>query len=208
MAEVALCTTAQVKAHAGITGTDRDALIALLIPRVLRRFNLAAGREFMRLAAPATRSFEVTSHKVSLGIRDLRTVTTVTLHPESPSEAQVLVPGTDYELALDEDTATAGMIRLARSLNLWSAHAASFDHADLSIAGEWGIWLDVDAVPADVNTAAVTMVRSGLEKAIEDGLGVAGLTSGAGGAHFESTWDIPSAAWRALQPYSRELGVW
>jgi hypothetical protein len=206
MPDVALCTVAQVKAHAGITGTDRDALIALLIPRALRRFNLAAGREFIRLAAPATRALEVAGHLVSLGNWDLRTATTVTLHPESQSQAQVLTAGTHYELALDTDTATAYAIRLARGLNLWSAHAASFDHAGLSVVGEWGIWADVDAVPADINAAAVAMVRSGLEKVIEDGLDVAGLTSG-GGGHFESTWDIPSAAWRALQPYSRELGV-
>lgn len=206
MADVALCTVAQVKAHAKITTTDSDALIALLIPRALRRFNLRAGREFMRLAAPATRAFEVTSHKVPLGTRDLRTATTVTLHPESASP-QVLTAGTHYELALDEDTATAGMLRLAYGLDLWSAHAASFGHAALSIVGEWGIWADVDAVPADVNAAAVTMVRAGLEKVLADGLGVGDLT-GAGGAHFESSWDIPRDAWLAIQPYSRELGVW
>ncbi len=207
MPDVALCTVAQVKAHAKIMTADSDALIALLIPRALRRFNLRAGREFIRLAAPATRAFEVTSHNVSLGTWDLRTATTVTLHPESQSEAQVLTPGTHYELALDEDTATAGMLRLARGLHLWSAHAASFGHAGLSIVGEWGIWADVDAVPADVNAAAVTMVRSGLEKVLADGLGVGDLT-GAGGAHFESSWDIPRDAWLAIQPYSRELGVW
>lgn len=202
-----LCTIAQVRAHGRITGTDADALITLLIPRVSRRFNLAAGREFMRLPAPLERSFEVTDHVVSLGARDLRTATTVTLHPGDPAAARVLTAGLHYELALDDDTGTAHTLRLARGLALWSAHAAAFGHAELAILGEWGIWEDVTAVPADINAAAIIMVRAGLEKVMAEGM-AAGDLVGPGGAHFESTWDMPSAAWRALQPYSREWGVW
>jgi len=207
MADVALCTAAQVKTRANISGTGSDALIALLIPQVLRRFNMATGRELLRLAQPATRRFDATRHLVPLPGRDLRTATTVTLHPESVGEALALVAGTHYELALDDETNTAGAIRLAYGVNLWSTRALNFGRAGLEVVGEWGIWADVDAVPADINLGAVAMVIDGINLALAGGLSVGDL-SGAGMTQFAQTWDIPAPAWRALQPYNRELGVW
>jgi hypothetical protein len=210
-----LCTLAEVKARGSITGTDRDALIATLISEATRRLCRATGREFMPQAT-ATRRFDVNPlacdprrlyYPVPLPQCDLRTATTVTLHPESVSEAQVLAAGTDYELDTDRDTASAGLIRLSGRLSMGSTRAANFGLVGLEIVGAWGIWADASAVAAEVKAAAEIYVLAGIDKAVADGLGVADLASGAGMAQFSRSWDIPWEAWLKVRDYSRELGV-
>lgn len=208
---VQLCTLAQVKERGGITTSENDDVIKdLLIPDALRRLQLRTGREFMPHTT-ATRRFDLTSHLVMLNNADLRPASvdepiTVVLHPEL--EAITLEEGTDYELDLDSITGTAGMIRLARSVSLWSQRAANFGHAQIAITGGWGIWASVEDVPVDVNQAAILTVLAGIDSPATDlsGIDVSSARSfqplrGAG-------WDIPIDAWRKIQIYDRNLGVY
>lgn len=202
-----LCTLAQVKDRARIFDNAADALIASLIPVATKRLNVACGREFAPQVT-ATRRFDLDSYLVQLTGSDLRTVTTVTLHPESLTEAVVLVAGTDYELDVERLTGTAGMIRLSGHLGLWSTRAANFGHAQIEVAGGWGIWAGYATAAVDINEAAVECVLAWVDKPPADVMGYSPGDVGRSQPMFASTWDIPSPAWRKIQPYSRNLGCY
>ncbi len=206
MPTAALCTRAQVKAFGNISGIGSDDLIDARIPVALQRLNLSTGREFMPRSTE-TRTFDVYDACVYLHGCDLRTATTVILHPESVTEARTLVAGTDYILDVDRLTGTAGMIRLSDRLCLVSNRYVNFGHAQLSVAGEWGVWEDVADVAADVNAAAIECVLSWTDKAVE---GAAQYQLGTGGNSQPSmgaSWDIPFSAWRKMLSYSRLKAV-
>ena len=203
----ALCTRAQVKARGNISGVSSDNLIDSLIGLAARRLNVATGREFMPQVTE-TRTFDVDRYLVQLHGCDLRTATTVTLHPENVSESQVLVSGTDYAIELDRLTGSTDLLRLSGSLDLASAYAANFGHARISIAGGWGIWGDVADVAADINEAAIECVLSWVDKATSAAAGYDPAAPAAGLPSFVGSWDIPSSAYRKVQPYSRVLGVY
>ena len=208
MAEIALCSLAQVKLEGRINTNDSDDLIReQLIPDALARLNARTGREFMPHTT-ATHTFDVTSYLVVMENHDLRRAIRVTLHPEY--EAIDLVPDVDYELDIDPLTGTAGRIRLAPHLNLMSRRARTYGRARLEVVGEWGCWSDLSEVPIDVNRAAILTVLSALEKPVTDLPGIdvmdprpfAPARSGAG-------WDIPLDAYRKIARYDRNaIGVW
>jgi hypothetical protein len=211
LAVVALCTPEEVKARVGIATTASDALIRTLLPGVLARFKTRTGREFMPQVTE-TRTFDVDSYVVRLDGCDLRPGTVpaplvVAMHPELGADATTLTEGTDYELDLDRLTGTAGRIRLASTVNLWSQRAVRFDYASIAITGGWGIWASVGSVDPMVNDAAIMTVDAWLSKPIVDFPGVDIGTPRAFAPGSGAGWDIPIDAYRKLQAYDRNLSV-
>jgi hypothetical protein len=208
---IALCTLKQVKERAGIVDTNNDDVIKdQLIPNALRRLQIKTGREFMPQVTE-TRTFDVDSYRVQLYDCDLRPATeadpiTVVLHPEY--EAVALEEGIHYELDLDTRTGTAGAIRLAHTMNLASRRAVTFGRARISITGPWGIWASVENVPVDVNLAAIETVMAALGQPITDLPGVSAGNPRDFMARGGAGWDIPIDAYRKIQPYDRNLGVY
>lgn len=202
-----LCTRAQVIDRLGISGTGTndqiDAMIAAVLPRVSNHY----GREFMPHAT-ATRTFEVRNRLVSLGAYDLRTVTTMTLHPEATTPT-VLTADSDYALMPAALGGTYSGVRLSGALTLRSSDfAAKFGYAQLEIAGAWGIWATTAEVPADIQEAAVECVCSWLDQPSSV---IAGIDSGDARAvmpGIPQTWDIPASAHRKFMPYNRNFSVY
>ena len=200
-----LCSLVQVKSRGHIDTTESDEQIEDLIAEALRRFNIAGGREYMPWVVE-TRTFDLDRYLVQMDGCDLRQATSVILHPDDVSEAVTLVEGTDYVLCTERLTNTAGIIRLSESLSLSSTRALAFGKARIQITGYWGIWSDLSEVAADVNQAAIAFVLANLDRAAES---VAGFNPGS--AHgslpaLGSSWDIPTVAYRKLQPYNRNVG--
>ena len=209
--QLALCTLAQVKKRARITTIESDDLIKSLIAVALARLNSSAQREFLPWVTE-TRPFKAERDLVELDYSDLRpnsddSPVTVVLHPELGANASTLVEGTDYELAVERQTGTAGRLRLARHVSLCSLHAYRFGHAQLTVAGGWGIWEQLCAVPVDINEAAIECVLSWVDKAVENAAQYSVGSAGTGLPNMVGSWDIPTAAWRKVQPYSRAAGV-
>lgn len=204
-----LCTLAQVKARLNKTTSDYDDRIDALIAALLPTVNARYGREFMP-GATTKRTFPVTSRFVSLGASDLRTVTTVKLHPETTSPT-TLAENTDYALmpvGADPLTGTYGAIRLAGTLSVSSDFLTAFGVAQLEIDGAWGCWTTVTDVPEDINTAAIECVLAWINKPVAQ-IGVLG--SGEPRQvepAVPSTWDIPSSAHRKFQAYNRVFGCY
>lgn len=211
-AVVQLCTLEQVKERGVIkaTTTDKDALIQTLIESVLPVFNMRFQREFMP-PVTETRTFSVRNRVVFLDGCDLASATAAVLDKGGTSE-KTLVAGRDYILDIDDRdfiTKTWQVIDLSRQLDISSDMMRDFGFSQIDITGTWGCWADVSAVPADVNAAAIETVLSWMSKPAAS---IAAAVDSGGMRDMApvtpSTWDIPSSAWRKMQPYSRNLGVW
>lgn len=204
-----LCTLAQVREIGGIVGTADDARITALIARATATIHRRYGRELVPHSV-ATRVRGVTRWLVDLVPHELRSVTSVVLHPESPSPLTLAVD-TDYMLLPvggAEGTGTFLGLQLSDSLPIDSALVRRFGVARLQIAGQWGAWADATAVAEDVRQAAIETVLSWLDRPAAAMAGVMEL--GEPQRQMVPTamgWDLPLSAHRKLAPYSRQLGV-
>ena len=106
---VALCTLEQVKRYVNMTNTNNqiDVRIADLIAAMTETVNKKYEREFVPQVASAARIFEITRVYKRLTPFDLRSATTVKIHPEDDSPT-TLTAGTDYQLRpVDKDNLTS-----------------------------------------------------------------------------------------------------
>lgn len=204
MAAQDLCTLADVRASLEIPAADtsRDALISTLITAASEVILNDTDREFAPATASATRRFRVDSLLLNLAPYDLRTVTTITLNPETSSPA-VLNVTTDYQL-LPIGSPSGTYTSLAFSTLLTSLYASqtvfSFGYALVDIAGAWGF----TAVPVDVNRACVVTVGSWLRKDVSMLLASGELDMGGGlTPNFPATMQLPKAAKALLAPFYR-----
>lgn len=171
-----LTTVAKVKAaQEGVVSTARDSLIQDGITAASGAIILRTERE-LTPQATATRRFPVPlegwggSEGVicDLAPYDLRTPNTVTLHPEASGSAIALTRDVDY--TLEPVPAKHGgyyRLRLSRYLNLWSAFAFRFGHAQLDVTGDWGLYVGGDTnptVPGPLERATILAVRSWLRQ--------------------------------------------
>ncbi|MEI6724606.1 MAG: hypothetical protein WCN81_00110 [Actinomycetes bacterium] len=202
---VGLCTLAQVKARIDLDHVGDDGRIQALIDAVLPKFCNRYGREFMPHST-AARTFSVAMRYVNLKSYDLRTASSVVLHPEATVPA-TLTANVDYALAPiggDDITGTFTGIRLAEAVNLASEFATAFGgSAQMTITGAWGIWDDVTEVPADVRAAAIDTVLAWLDRPSSE---IAGIDSGTprdGAVGPDKTWDIPWSAHQVMKEYAR-----
>jgi hypothetical protein len=186
----------------------RDARIQDLITAASVRIMRRLERE-LAPKANAVRRFPVSlsetdrdgRHVVDLAPFDLRSATTITLHPEDASP-DVL---TASEYALEPVGAPQGSylrVRLSNTLSLTSEFATRFGYAQIEINGTWGIW-DTAEVAPEVREACILTVRSWLRQnpaayVFRDNEEPTGLTP-----NLPVTWEIPFAAMQQLLPWSR-----
>ena len=165
MAAQDLCSLSDVRAFLELPAADtgRDTLISNTITPISDAITRYTQREFIATAS-ATRTFrlDVGQLKLDLAPYDLRTATTVTLHPEQASPI-TLTATTQYQLQpVTSLYGTYLSIRLAGNLaNLFQSDSARyFGYAQLSIAGAWGF----ASIPTDVKQAAIIAVASAIRR--------------------------------------------
>jgi hypothetical protein len=192
-----LCTLQDVRIadEAPTSDTSRDALIQSLITAASDAIMDEVDREFAP-ATTATRRIKVGGYVVSLAPWDLRSVTTLTLHPET-SSPQTLVAGTDYELLpVGAPSGTYSSLRLSSYLWLAGDTAYRMGHSLIDVNGAWGF----ATVPNVVNRACVLTVLSWIRRDIS----ALGLSNEFDAAAAQPTaFGIPYEARRLLTPFYR-----
>lgn len=204
MAAVDMVTTAEVKTQLEISGTARDSLIAAAITAASRAINSRCERELTPKTTSATRTFPVPLRdwsRVDFLRYELRTASTVTLHPESTSP-EVLTADVDYALwpvgPVEPTQTYLGLLLSAVRSPATSTYASNFGVAKLSVLGAWGAW-DTADVPAEVKRACILTIGAWIDKAvaaygddIDDG-GRSILPA------FYASLGVPKSAWSLLQ---------
>lgn len=167
MAAQDLCSLAEVRAFLELPQADtgRDALISSTITPISDAISRYCQREFVPTAS-ATRRFrlDVGLLKLDLAPYDLRTATTVSLHPETAAPV-TLTPISNYQLhPITAPYSVYTAVRFAGNQpNLFQSDSARyFGYAQVDITGAWGF----SAIPADVKQAAIIAVASAVRKDI------------------------------------------
>lgn len=207
MAAQDLTTLAAVRARLELPASDtsRDTLISALITSASDAIIREVEREFAPVTASATRRFEIRPGRrvgvtlmVSLAPYDLRSVSAMTLNPESLAPT-TLVATTDYILwpTQPRDTVYTA-VAIGSNVSVASTTLNTFGFAYLDIAGAWGF----ASVPTDVAEACIDTVRSWLRRdSVAYGADVADM--GGISPVADGTYSIPRAALKKLQPYRR-----
>lgn len=166
MAAQDLCSLSDVRGFLELpTGdTGRDSLISSTITPISDAIARYCQREFVATAS-ATRVFrlDVGTLKLDFAPYDLRTASSVRLHPET-DQPITLTAVTDYQLQ-PVTTPSFGVytgIRIgSRQANVFQSDSARyFGYAQLGITGAWGF----ATVPEDVKRAAVVAVASAIRR--------------------------------------------
>jgi hypothetical protein len=162
---------------------------------------------YQRYFAPRsaiTNTFPVDSAYVDFAPYDLRTPTTVTLHPEGTGV--VLTINVGYQLLPIGQTEVLGTytgLQLSVLQNTYSMNSVRFGYEQISILGDWG----PAAVTPDVRRAAVMTVCSWLDSRFASAYGLDALNA----SPLELRPDrfggfaIPSQAHAILRPYQRMM---
>lgn len=122
--------------------TSQDALLTRLIAAATGAIHAYAQRELCDQGV-ATRRFEVTAtgsrRVVPLGSSDLRTVTSITLHPETTSPV-ALAEDVGYQLRPVGGTVigTYTVVKIAADVDVASDASSRFGRPLIEIVGEWG----------------------------------------------------------------------
>ena len=61
---------------------------------------------------------------------------------------------------------------------------------------------------ADINAAAIECILSWVGQSVPDMAGMEAASARGYMPSLSSTYDIPASAYRKIQPYNRNLGVW
>jgi hypothetical protein len=196
-----LCSVDDVKNYLELTGTDSDDLILQSIVAASSILPERYQREFIGPSG-GTRTFSARGYLVDLAPYDLRTVTSVTLHPEET--AQALTVDSDY-LRRPQGGARLGgtywHLRLSPRVNLSSTVYREFGEARLQVIGDWGCF-STGAVDASVKRAAVFTAAAWTDKAISE-YGLAGEEPRELRPDRFATYGIPAAAHAILSPWGR-----
>jgi hypothetical protein len=207
----ALCTVDDVKFSLELTTSDYDALIQILVTAASYAIQRRCQREFLPRSTAVTRRFPVRTSRINLAPYDLVNVTSVTFDPTGTG-TQVLAAGTDYTLepvqgALGSPTDGSQPVWLelviSRLVSLNTQNSRNFGYSLVDITGDWGAFTSLATVPPDLRRAAVICASSWLDRsvtayAIHDQMDARDIRP-----DQMSTWAIPSAAYRALEPYMR-----
>lgn len=192
-----LCEVAELREQLQIKATDRtpDDLFARLVDAASAAITAYCDREFTPTSS-ATRILPVRDCVVDLAPYDLRTVTTMQLHPEESSPT-TLTANADYALEpLASTTGTYTRVRLYHGLSLDSTFASRFGYARLSIAGAWGM----SAVPEDVRYACKLLAASWYRSSVSV---YSQAFNPDQGFSLEQPEALPFAVRRLLDPYRR-----
>jgi hypothetical protein len=196
-----LCSVDDVKEYLELTTADSDDLILQSIVAASSIIPERYQREFVGPSG-GTRTFSARGYLVDLAPYDLRTVTSVTMHPEET--AQTLVVDSDYLLRPQGGFRLGGTywhIRLSPRVNLSSTVFREFGEARLQVIGDWGCF-STGAVDASVKRAAVFTAAAWTDKAISE-YGLAGEEPRELRPDRFATYGIPAAAHAILYPWGR-----
>lgn len=165
MAAQDLCSLSDVRAFLELPTSDtgRDSLISSTITPISDAIARYCDREFIATAS-ATRTFTlpVGQRVLELAPYELRTVTTLRLHPEEASP-ETLTATQDYQL-LPMPTRFGTYLKVRFSANLTTLHdgdsAKYYGYTQVQIAGAWGM----ASIPSDVKQAAIIATASALRR--------------------------------------------
>lgn len=205
-----LCTVDDVRMQLELTSSQYDVLIQSFIGPASLQIMRRCQREFLPRSTGVTRTFAVRGGRVNLAPYDLVSVTSAVLNQGSLDSYTLSPSGPDYILepiggALGSTASNQIALELviSRYVVLTSANSYSFGYSTLSVTGNWGAFADLSQVPADIRRAATITVASWLDKAmtaysIHDQMDARDLRPDS-----MTTWSIPAAAYRSLEPYMR-----
>lgn len=206
MAAQDLCSLADVRGFLELPAADtsRDTLISATITPISDAIARYTQREFVPTAS-ATRTFQIDigQLKVDLAPYDLRTATTVSLHPESTSPV-TLTATSQYQLQpIPSQFGVYTSLRLANNIaNIWQSDSARwFGYAQVSIAGAWGF----ATVPTEVKQAAIIAVASAVRRDVPamDLGDILVDEPRQMGPDRPVNYALPAASLRMLGPYKR-----
>ena len=159
-----LCLVADVKAsfEPAISTTSRDVLIQTLITQASVEMMKYTERQLAPAQAAVTNRFAIDLGQnpaggwiVDLAPLDVRTVTSVTLHPEAIPVT--VVAAADWTLEpIGNTDGTYYKLRLSPYLTMISNFSQRFGEAQVDVAGAWGF----ATVPVDVNRLCVLTVKA------------------------------------------------
>lgn len=204
MAAGDLCSRSEVRAFLELPAADtgRDSLVDTTITAISAAITQYAQREFTPTAS-ATRRFELPVGNLSLDLApyDLRTVSTLSLHPEEAAP-DALTAISDFQL--EPVAAPHGVytrVRFSSLTTLFNSDSARyFGRTQVEIAGAWGF----AAVPNDVKQAAVIAVASSLRRDVPAlDLGDVLDDPRQLGPDRPTNYALPAASIRMLSPYRR-----
>lgn len=187
-----------------LTGTGSDGLIDAAIGAASETIITQLEREFAPAVGSATRRFPipVDEHVIDLTPYDLRSVASLSLHPESGTPE--LLTASAY--LLEPVVAKFGVytkIRIASDVSLSSATARRFGYALADVAGAWGF----ATVPAEVKRAAIDTVCSWVDRAVA----VYGDPNDENPRMIRPDrfggWAIPKKALQELNPFKRMTAI-
>ena len=194
MAASDLCTVAQVREFiqkpTGDTG--QDAVIQSIITRASALITDETSREFAPPTSSSARTFEYSGGGwLGLAPYDLRTVTQIRVDVDETSPTTL--QSTEYRLW--PYPARDGVYTAVRLAPYIVHSRARWETRLVEVTGAWGF----ATVPAAVEHACVLTAAEHLRRNVQTFSTVFRLDEGL----VERPMSIPSAAWSALQPYTR-----
>jgi hypothetical protein len=209
MASTDLVTLARAKTFLDINDSSQDGKLAQLITEASEAIVKETEREFAPQAAGATRRFElrVSSHAHGLYVMDLspydaRTITSVTLHPETTAPQLLTL---DFHYIAEPVNKPSGVfthLKFYPDVPLGTSTVAQrFGFAYVDVLGDWG-W---PAVPAVVQGVCIKVVAAWLRRDVGQ---FAPAQQDQGMAPVPAPgFDLPLFAKRALERYNRRPKV-
>jgi len=205
---IGLCTLEQVKDYPNIDITDDDERIANLIMAATRTICKKYNREFVPFDSD-TRTFSMNRRVLDLSPYDLRSVTSIVIHPETSSPTTLTVTD-DYILLPvggEPDTGVFKKIQLSPNVDLTSDFGGDYGFIQIQINGAWGIWATESAIPDDVRWACIQTVLSWLDRQSADIAAVVNVDAREVLPSLGGSWSIPNASHQILQRYERFNGI-
>lgn len=200
-----LCTLNDFREISQIPISDRkrDQLVQNMIPIASDAITRYSRREFAPVAGTVTLRFQVDNLTVNLDPHDLRSVSSVSLNPESSAPITITSP-TQYTLEpVGAPWGTYQYLRLSRTnLSWYSTTLINYGYALVDIAGQWGF----GTVPPAVKMACVRTIESWVDRA-QAAYGVQDFADDPRGVApaYESAYGIPPGARRLLAPFCRTV---
>jgi hypothetical protein len=194
-----LCSLDEVKEVVGLTNSNRDGQIGLAITAASAAITNRYQREFAPMGA-LTRTFQVDRPRIDLAPYDLASITTVTIYPDDASQAITRYSDFDLRPVGGSILGTYTSILLSRLFPLTGNSIYRYRSANIAIAGTWG----AQTIHPDVRRAAAITAGSWIDRGANDyGMPDIGDNGMAVRPDRPSTWAIPAAAHRLLQPFER-----
>ena len=160
-----LCTIADVKVAMEMSGSDTSldprlqAAVTAVSGELMRRLE----RELVPQSTGVVRTFPVSvdaAHAVvNLSPFDLRTITTVKLHPEAGAGAIILSSSEYAGQPTQRPDGTYTRLQIADTSFFSSSFSLLFGYAQVEVTGDWGVWA-VNTIPQWVKDEVALAVRA------------------------------------------------